>query len=75
MGKAHEVGGGSAEAAVAAEVAMIGGGVCEELVPAGLAVGMPWSDCSGGMFLSLRSYTGKTKHCFQHSSNIKMAIS
>ena len=47
--KAHEVGGGSAEAAVAAEVAMIGGDVREQLVLAGLAVGMPWSDCSGGM--------------------------
>ena len=46
--KAHEVGGGSAEAAVAAEVAMIGGGVREEPT-AGLAVGMPWSDCSGGI--------------------------
>ena len=47
--KAHEVGGSSVGAAVAAEVAMIGGGVREEPVPAGLAVGMPRSDYSGGM--------------------------
>ena len=44
--KTNEVGGGSAEAA---EVAMIGGVVCEVPIPAGLTVGMPWSDCNGGM--------------------------
>ena len=44
--KANEVCGGPAEAA---EVAMIGSVVCEVPVLAGLTVGMPWSDCNGGM--------------------------